>query len=213
MATGATYLERKHNAADTNVCTYPGCELEPADGASMCIGHRDAERARKKASIARRRARAKAKGLCSRCARRPRAPSSKWGCPACIIELGVLKRSPNFVARHVDKLQRIRDRTVVSVHGGEEGRSRYRGILGRRGRGKRVHEDTEDLNDARDAVEKAIAGLAFAASPEVQALPAIQRKEAVQAALSQADHAAGFIEVVLDRHRYRGRSARSDDEE
>lgn len=189
-----SYAARKQLAIDTGECLYPGCREEHADDSLFCSAHRDSERARQKAFRRQRRQEWEAKRLCTRCGRK-RKPGHGWGCPKCIIELGATQY--RFVTTHVHKSKRIASRTEVDP----DGRTRYRGQE-RRGRQSAQQTDESDLLEAKKAIDKAIAGLALARSPEVQQLPRIQREAAKREALAQADHGSRFIEGVLERNRY-----------
>lgn len=213
MAVGSSYRARKEHAIDASVCLYHGCNAAQSGDSLLCVAHRDAERQRVRLSKRKRRRMAAARSLCSRCARRPRAKSSDWGCAVCLVELGALKRSTSFVTEDVNKRARVEARIVVGSFQKEEGRSRYRGGQARRGPPGKVREDAQDLLAARVAIDKARLGLAYAASAEVRQLPLVQRREVERAALSQADHGARFLEAVLERHRYDGRMPEKDNED
>lgn len=202
MATGATYLDRKLSGIAANVCTYPGCKREPADDSMMCVAHRDGERKRKREHRRKRRAEWRAAKRCLSCGGE-RVPRRRY-CAACLV---ARNRTPHQrVDNGVDK----RDRIAQNTRTLPDGRTRYIGP-GRRGTRPAVAEDELDLLEAKKRIERALLGLQYAKSAEVQALPRIQRKGVEHEALSQADHGARFIESVLERHRYGGRIARSDD--
>lgn len=193
----ATYMDRKV----AGLCTYPGCIAPPADDALQCETHQRAANKRASRTRAKLRKLRRKNGRCAECGINK---SKRFRCPACQI---LVNRAPRHRGNNGgNKRARVAARITVGSFAGEEGRSRYRGALGRKGPPGKAREDATDLADARLAIDRALAGLAYARSPEVLALPLAQRKEAERAALSQADHGARFIDAVLERNRYHGRS-------
>ena len=211
MADGVTYGARTLHAASANVCSYPGCDVAPADDSNYCAGHRDDARARSRASRRRIRKRWEAEKLCLRCGRK-RAPHRRH-CAVCLVALG---RTPHpGVNNYVNKTSRVAAGTKVDQTVGNEGRRRFHGSQGRRGPPGKEREDANDFADLIRSIERAREGVAYAYSPEVQQLPRAQRQEVLHAALAHADHGARFIASILERHNYRSNSdpsARKDED-
>lgn len=79
------------------------------------------------------------------------------------------------------------------------GWKRYRG-KGRRGPRAAGVTDEQDLVDAEKALEAGRLALAYARSPEVQAMPRIQRAGVKDAAVARLALAAGFVADVVARN-------------
>lgn len=194
-----------HERKVMDLCTYPGCpnppDRRPGKESCECEEHHDATLARKKRSRSRkRRARNKLrkiwrkKKLCLGCGGK-RLPREKH-CMKCLVAIGTT--ADRAATKSGDnKRDRIEARTTIDAGG----RSRYRG-QGRRGRQSVVSVDAKDLEYAIDALQRTRDGLTFAAAPENAAIPKSARRDAINAALSLANHASRFIDDVLARHGY-----------
>ena len=80
-----------------------------------------------------------------------------------------------------------------------EGFKRYRGRARRGAPGAAVN-DEQDLSSAADTLERGRAAMRYARSPEVLALPRIQRRSALNEAVSLLALAARFLDEVVDRN-------------
>lgn len=157
-----------------------------------CQQHLEEARAAKRAYAKARRERETAAGRCAEgCGRRTR----RHRCEVCSIRYGAIP------AKKVE--QRV-DNGAPSAsdqwRADPDGFKRYRG-RGRRGAPATGVNDERDLADALDALTKGREGLEYARSPLVQALPRIQRRDAINAATSLLALAARFIDDVVDRNK------------
>lgn len=177
-------------------CTRCG---EPAeDGYQLCTKHRAAQKRYATASYeASRDARKKAR-TCSRCGGK-RKPGSKW-CVACLIKRAKVKTQGLKQGQNNGR-DRIAARTDAITEGDGRTRERYRGKQ-TTGRMSREALDAQDLELAARAVQRCRDGLAVAHGPEVAALPPIQRREALHAALSFAHLASRHLDDLLARNKY-----------
>jgi hypothetical protein len=178
------------------LCTRCGAPAE--DGYQLCPDHRAAQKRYAAACYkVGRKAREKGK-RCMRCGKGKRKPGSRW-CIACLARRGKLGAlGPKKIG--ITTRDRIADRTEFVTEGDGRTRSRYKGK--HVGRASAAEMDGDDIRAVRASLQKLETGLAVARSPEVEALPRIQRKEALLAALSHADHARRFLAEMLERHRY-----------
>lgn len=80
-----------------------------------------------------------------------------------------------------------------------DGWSRYRG-KGRRGAPGAAANDEQDLASAKATMERGAAALRYARSPEVQALPRIQKKGAMAEAVAILELAARFLDDITMRN-------------
>lgn len=159
------------------VCAWSGCSIETKD-TDYCPEHDERTKQRKRDWIAKRRAKAKAKKLCSRCTKRQRRGRSAY-CATCLIQQA--KRRKLHVTRDVDKSQRVASRILAWENSPtNEGRKRLRG--GKRGRPDIESENRLDVEDFQKNVLIAVDALAVVDSPEQAALPPIQRQDAREAA-------------------------------
>lgn len=182
--TAVITIERKL----AGLCTR--CDAPSLDDHQLCQPCRDNHRERQRKSLkAIRKARRRA-GRCADCSK----PSRLYRCPACLI-----KTSRHRDLGSVDKRDRIAANTAAATLASDAGRTRYHG-KGSPGRMSREQLDAQDLEDAVERLRRAAAGLAYAASEEVQQLPRIQRKEARDAALALAELGVRFAFEVLRRH-------------
>lgn len=173
-----------------NKCTgAAGCQRTPEDGASQCKQHLYAQRKRQRKSMAGLRARREANGECLTCGT-PRKLGQK--CVVC-------------VARRTDRIPDEAVNASVNVNPADpfrrdnDGWRRYRG-KGRRGPRAASVGDEQDLRDAEKQLEAGRKALAYARSPEVQAMPRIQRAGAKSAAVAHLALAAGFVADVVARN-------------
>lgn len=135
------------------------------------------------------RADARAKGLCGECRK---VKSETYACAACTVKRGKVpkkwKEKQDWSAKGSDPWRKDGD-----------GWQRYRG-KGRRGAPPAAAGDDSDIASALDALEKGRAALLYARSPEVTALPRIQRKGARDEAVALLALAARFLDDVCDRN-------------
>lgn len=190
------YLERK--LADQ--CEIKGCNEPPGDYA-RCPKHRAKQLEAKRASDRRRRKARRRRGVCAFCPRK----SKRYRCLACKIRLDSQRKLVNVSAALSADTQQIAKRTTTSVEKGSGknawARTRYRG-RDRRGKPPHGWEDEHDLDDAIRALVKAKDGLRLARSHEVANLPRIQRRDAIEAALSNVDLAVRHAGDVAHRNHY-----------
>lgn len=84
-----------------------------------------------------------------------------------------------------------------------DGRTRYRSIgQGRRGRITHADNDEQDTKLVQRELEAAAAALAYAHSPEVKAMPRIQARDILHAALSRLHLVQRLLGEILSRHKY-----------
>jgi len=198
-------LATREDRKVAGVCTYDGCGEDADDESVECPKHRRKSARRKarwrkaKRKLARKLlAKRIQKKLCMRCGRK--RLSGHDHCAKCFIAIG---EGVHVVCpKNGDKKSaRITANTSIDA----DGRSRYRG-QGKRGQPKRGAIDAKDLGYALDALGRGVKGLAFADALEGTALTKAQRVEARGEALAQLDQAQRFIEDVLDRHGYFGKT-------
>lgn len=178
-----------------NACTgSAGCRRPTVDGTSQCKRHLKAARRRSKLAKRRQRDRLAAQGKCRSCGT-PRKPKQR--CAVCAAK----------------RPERIRVGAVHAAVNGDpfrrdnDGWKRYRG-KGRRGAPGAAASDDQDLVDATKALERGRQALAYARSPEVQALPKIQRAGVRNEALAYFGRVVRTVEEVAARNR--GRTAAAD---
>lgn len=181
------YMEKKL----AGICTWHRCTREPADGALLCAKHLAKHRkgdAKRKRDV---RAARRDAGLCAFCENK----SDTYRCPTCAVKSNMIPRSSV--------------RGSVSPDGGAasdpwrkdgDGWARYRG-QGRRGAPTAATNDEQDLHAALETFERGRAALAYAYSPEVAALPRIQRRSVRDEATALLALAARFLDDIVERNR------------
>lgn len=184
----ATRSDRYYGRKADERCTQCG---RPASGdAQLCARHLRRKRA------ADRRWRAAARQLeraAGRCAEGCGRKSATYRCPVCLIRLGRIPTvgvDPGVVIQDTAD----GDRWRADANGWQ----RYRG-RGRRGKPPAGANDDLDLRYALDAIERGKAGLVYARSDAVKALPRVQRREAMLAAIAHLELASRFLDEVVDR--------------
>lgn len=192
----ADYQARK----ESQRCTYPGCAEPPTDGSGKCRKHTLKHRTAVSRSSAKRRAELRGtdgKEKCFRCKKR----SSTYLCQACKIVLGVQR----FPTTRADNKADNQAHGIPAQWRPEPGTNwnRYRGKA-KRGKPSTATLDDQDIDYAVEELHTAKLALAFARSPEVQAMPRIQREDIMNAALSKLDRAERWLDEVRDRHKSRG---------
>ncbi|MBA3421666.1 MAG: hypothetical protein H0U12_07205 [Thermoleophilaceae bacterium] len=187
---GELYEQRKA----TGLCTRCGV-VAASDDSQYCQPHHEYAKQYSRDALKRLRDGRRAKGLCVYCGTK----SEQRRCMACRIKQGRVS------TRGVKK--GVKNATADRTWKDAGGRTRYHGQPSR-GRQSNASLDDQDIDYAISALQKAKQGLEVARSPEVQALPKVQREEVKRAALSQADHGTRFIEEVLDRNRPRGKGGK-----
>lgn len=162
-----------------------------AEVSDLCAPHLADKRARQAKSEKRARSARRRNGMCAECGA---VKSKRYYCPGCLVKVGRTPKS-SAVDNAVDKSARIAARTSRR----NEGRDRYRGRP-RRGRPSDVDEATLDRDDIIRLAHLWCDGIAYAKSPEVQALPRIQRRDALEAAIDHARHGIRFWTAAIERH-------------
>jgi hypothetical protein len=181
------YQERK----EAGLCTR--CGAPAADGSQFCEVHLDADRAYKKKYARKMRRRHQRAKVCLEC-----GATRRKGDKLC-LKCRVRRNRLSVVAlpgveNRVEKSDRIAAMTATHA----DGRTRYHG-QGRRGQQPRAQLNAQDLGFARAALAAGEAGLQMLDTPEVRALPRIQREDVKHAALHQLGRAIGHIEDVQER--------------
>jgi hypothetical protein len=189
-----TYEQRKVD----QVCTYPSrvpCSRPLAEDSQLCERHLRRARRSKRDSARRVRADRRELGLCADgCGAR----SARYRCAACSIRTGRIPTTG--VDTTVDNSPAPDRQWRAGTHESDATTKRYRGRA-KRGKPPAATLDDQDLRDAIDALEKARRALTYARSPEVVALPRIQRESALRAALDYVKYAGRFEDDVLDRNK------------
>lgn len=185
-----TYAERQ--AASR--CVYSSrCKRQLADGADLCDRHLKRKRRVQRTSAKEARDNNRTLGLCAFCPTK----SATYRCAACAVKHG---QTPSLrVASGVDAAPQS-----DQWRKDNDGWARYRG-KGRRGAPAAGVNDEQDLRDAEKALEAGRKALAYARSPEVQALPRIQRASVRREATAFLAHAARFLDEVVERNEPKGR--------
>jgi hypothetical protein len=160
------------------------------DGASECRRHLKAKRRRAKLYQQRLRDRRTASGQCGGCGT-PRKPGAR--CAVCAA-----RRPERIPVEAIDAV--VDDGRRDAFRRDNDGWKRYRG-KGRRGPPAAAVNDEQDLADATKALERGRQALAYARSPEVQALPKIQRAGVRNEALAHLGLVARTVEEVAARNR------------
>jgi hypothetical protein len=184
-------------------CTRCGCTLTKArieDGESMCERCHEYVLEAKRRSAKTRRLVWKRKRLCGQCGKK-RRPGGRL-CPGCSVRFGAVPR--HLVDHYVDQ-QPDRDaatwdaRLEQSPDGKLRARRRYHGS-GRRGRQSIERLDEQDMDDANRCIREGWQGLAYWRSPEVQALPRIQRDDVRREALAKLRQGQRWLEEIVERN-------------
>lgn len=182
------YYERKA----TGRCTRSGCPRDAAPDGQLCARHLKRKRRANRDSMRRLSRERREAGLCAAgCG----AKCDTWYCPACSIRR---RRVPRAALGNA--LGRDASDSGGTWRDDSSGWRRYRG-RGKRGNPGPAVADERDLVDAADALKKGAEGLRYFRSPEVQALPRIQRKAAEDEAVALLALAARFVDEIVDRHR------------
>lgn len=172
------------------------CPQPAKDDSDFCPACHDKQKLYQRKAMEKKRRGWEKKKLCTRCGRK-RKPRHPWGCMRCLMLLGRLRRREGDVKQKRDRVAaRIRLETRA------DGRTRRRYHGKHRGRASGAEMDEETLREIREATQRCADGLAIARAPEHAELPAIQRAEAIKAALSYLHLAGRFITEMLERHRY-----------
>lgn len=188
------YWQRKADGE----CTTCGVKLPDDHETQQCDKHQAKSRESTRGSMARSRERAIDAGLCADgCGRNN---DGLYRCRLCYLKSGRLKPATHGVNNRVN----VDSRTSVD----SDGRSRYHG-QGKRGAPTAevlVQQEEMDLVSAERLIARGIEALRIVRSPEIRALPRIQKEGAMREALSYFDRASRTLDSVLDRHGY-GREA------
>lgn len=193
--TQRAYQARKESGR----CTRPGCAATAGDTV-LCDQHAADARDRNRRSQSRTRAARAALGLCVQCG----AKSRTYRCLACRARLAPPSRSDHNGADNTPPQAEV-DRWRPDP--GTNWR-RYRGKA-RRGKPPDALLDDQDLSFAVEELSRAKDGMAYARSDEVRALPKIQRDGVKQAALDRLKLSKRWIDEILERHKGRNKSAKS----
>lgn len=193
------HVENRADKKASDRCVRRCCKRSPADDSDYCPRHRDEQRGYQRDYMARRREEWDADDRCTNCGAKERKTGSNW-CPRCLIARGKAHRA--VVKSQVEnRRDRIAERLIPWENSpSNEGRVRLRG--GKRGAPKAEQADEMDLHDLRLYVERAADGLHLAGSPEVQALPRLQRDDAKDAALAWIALLIRAGLALLKRKRY-----------
>jgi uncharacterized Zn finger protein (UPF0148 family) len=123
-----------------------------------------------------------------------RVKPGETSCPGCRVRRRRIPRPLGGVDNGVDKASLIAARTRTH----EDGRTRYHG-QGKRGQQPSAQLNRQDLDFAESAFAAGRDGLGLLETPEVQALPRVQREDVKRAAAHQLDRATRHIDDVLER--------------
>lgn len=129
-------------------------------------------------------------------------------CRACGTPRKPNQRCSSCAAKRPERITDDAVNVTVNAAGADpfrrdaDGWKRYRG-KGRRGAPGAAVNDEQDLADATKALERGRQALAYARSPEVQALPKIQRAGVRNEALAHLGRVARTVEEVAARNRGR----------
>lgn len=185
------YFERKA----AGLCTRCGAPAV-VDG-QFCQAHRDAQLASNRASKDRVRSEFRAAG---RCAAGCGVKCETYRCAGCAVKYDRLPSTGGVgggVGASIDANH------VTQWRQDSDGYERYRGQL-HRGKPTTALLDAQDLAHAEEQLRRGKAGLIYAHSPEVQALPKSQRVAAIAEALGLLALGGRFLDEVLDRHKFKG---------
>lgn len=145
-------------------------------------------------SARKRRAAAKRKKLCTRCAKRRRSPLSEWGCSRCLAETRRLKFPA--VDRDVDHHgARTRDHLERDGYA----RTRFHGQA-KRGAPSTATLDFMDLRDAIKDLAEAAHGYEYAQSKDVQEKPVIQRESHTDDWIAIVHRVRKVLDGIEERH-------------
>lgn len=123
---------------------------------------------------------------------RPRGQSL---CEGCKLARG---RIPKRVASGADEQAARERRLAAATRKHEDGRTRYHGQQ-KRGSQPQLQLDGQDLGYARDMLDRGETGLRYYETPDIQAMPRIQREDVKADALHRLGQAVGHIEDVMRR--------------
>ena len=186
-----TYLERKLHPT---LCTVRYCKRSRWREGQKCRKHTLAGRKADRKYRRRVRAELEASAKCGTC-ESPKKPGQR--CPVCRVRRDRVTATDAAVDNKVDDSKDPWRRD-------NDGWKRYRG-KGKRGSPGVAASDELDLKIATDAVERGRKALAYARSPEVAALPRIQRRGVIAEATSLLAHAARAIDDVVDRYQQKAK--------
>lgn len=133
----------------------------------------------------------RAGGWCAACGK---VKSTTYRCAGCVVKQG--RVPPSIAAR---KPETKPGGSGDAWRKDNDGWERYRG-RGRRGAPGAAVNDDQDLASAADVLDKGRKALRYARSPEVMALPRIQRKGALREATALIALAARFLDDLVDRN-------------
>lgn len=184
--------ERYYQRKADHQCTRCGIQLADDYDHQQCPPHLKEARKRSRVAHAERRADRAAKGKCVNC---NRPANGLYRCRICYIRAGRLSPTTS-----VNKRVNIEERTSID----RDGRSRYHGQAKRGAPSAEViaQQEENDLRSAEELLARYREAMRVWRSPEIQALPRIQRQEAKNAALELLDRAGRFIDGTLDHHKY-----------
>lgn len=170
------------------------CPRPAKDDSEYCAECHEKQKGYQRKAMALLRSARRKRRLCLWCPRR--AIHGKRLCSICEIRHET-RRVKSAVKRRRDL---IADRTDMVTEGDGRTRRRFRGR--RKGRQSSAVMDDESIRAVRDEIRDLEDGLVAARSAEIEALPRIQRREHLLAALSHADVARRFLEEMLERYNY-----------
>lgn len=178
------YAERKAEIGRCTRCHRKGLP----DDASMCPRCLKRHRKRNREGVAELRARRRAAGLCAYC----ETKSVTYRCP-------VHRIAHDQVSSEWSKTRSSAQPGADQWRRDNDGWARFRG-KGRRGAPGAAANDEQDLSSAKATMERGAAALRYARSPEVQALPRIQKKGAMAEAVAILELAARFLDDITMRN-------------
>jgi hypothetical protein len=198
------YAEIKALAATAGECRRPGCREPHADDSDFCGPHRDAHRSYSRAAMRKLRRKRRRARRCLDCDVKLRAAKrdesgavtasgERTWCKACRKKRGRSSRAG--VVTGVEKSERI----AAAIRVDPTGRTRYHG---QQKRGNQPHHqlDAQDQDAALRHIDAGFERLAAWRTPEVQALPRIQRESVRVQALHEIDLGTRFLDDVLERN-------------
>lgn len=183
----AVYQRRK----EEGLCTR--CGVPAADDSSLCAPHRDDQKGRVRAAVAKLRHRRRRSGLCLYCD--TPVGRGEYSCLAHRVARDRLSGvKPSGVNNAVNKSERV----AAATRKDADGRIRHHGQM-KRGNQPHGQLNRQDVGFARVAMAAGEAGLDLCETVEVKAMPRIQREDVKRAALHQLERARGHIADVLER--------------
>lgn len=185
------------------LCTTCGRPAVP--DRQMCAAHLDAARVATRKAMRQRRKDLHTAGLCTNgCGR----PSTTWRCFVCAVRAGETPASSPAETNVNEGVNAGRDRIDGASKSAEagfrsvtegDGRTRNRYVVRKKGHPSRQDEDDWDIRAAEAEIDRAKVALASFYSPEVQALPRVQRDAALIDFVAHIELAQRFLAELKAR--------------